>query len=93
MIDTGGAAFAKEWETTDGKGIYEEGHAFDPKKVRTLIGATWLDVCAWHAMQTLLMRIEDWRLPAIADSIAEDAYDIAMAMLREKRKREKSEAT
>lgn len=47
-------------------------------------GPTWLDVCAWHAMQRLL------RTGAFTpEAVADDAYRLAAAMLAEKRRLEK----
>lgn len=47
---------------------------------------TWLDRCAWHALEGLLAS-QDWSVGTLAphhDAFAVDAYAIARAMLAEK---------
>lgn len=50
--------------------------------------ATWLDRCAWAAMQGLCLLSGDMDDLFTHDVLARHAYDLAAAMLAEKRKRE-----
>lgn len=96
--DTGGPAFAPDmWHSEKGIAGLKE-NKLEP--VEVLTGATWLDVCAWHAMQGFLSN-DSWGLSFKKTAeehkieptqvLAEMSYVFAQFMLAEKRRLESQE--